>query len=150
MKKILFLILFSVVLLSAVAPAEYNNLVIVQPEPIYYLDMRDVNQLLIKHNIHHRNIVRAQIMLETNYLSSEICKINKNLVGMKHPKKRETMSIQSNLGHALYKSYSDCVKDISIYQRLFYKPGEDYLVFLQRIGYAQDPEYINKLKSLLI
>jgi hypothetical protein len=150
MKKLLFLILFSVVLLSAVAPAEYNNFVILQSEPIYYLDMRDINQLLIKHNIHHRNIVRAQIMLETSYLSSELCKVNKNLVGMKHPKRRETMSVQSNLGHALYKSYSDCVKDISIYQRLFYIPGEDYFIFLQRIGYAQDPQYIEKLKSLLI
>jgi len=150
MKRLLFLVLFSTILLLSVAPAEYNNFVIVQPEPIHYLDMRDVNQLLAKYNIHHRNIVRAQIMLETNYLSSEICKINKNLVGMKHPKKRETTSLNSNLGHALYKSYSDCVKDINIYQKLFYIPGEDYLLFLQRIGYAQDPEYINKLKSLLI
>jgi hypothetical protein len=31
-----------------------------------------------------------------------------------------------------------------------YKDGEDYYKFLKRIGYAEDPDYIVKLKKLKV
>lgn len=124
----------------------YKTLYIVEASSIEYLSLEDVEKLLIDNNIQYPEIVLAQIRLETGNLSSNICKNNKNLFGMKLPKKRETTAIGEQFGHANYANYSDSVKDYALWQQSRYKGG-DYYAFLEDIGYAQDKEYINKLKQ---
>lgn len=90
---------------------------------------------LKKQNIPHANIVLAQAIHETNNFKSNICKTHNNLFGIR----------QGN-GYKRYENYTHCIKD---YKRLFsdkYKGG-DYYEYLLRIGYAEDPLYIQKLKK---
>jgi len=124
----------------------YKSLFILEQAPIKHLSLKDIEKLLIDNNIQYPEIVLAQIRLETGNLKSRICKENKNLFGMKYPRKRETTAIGEQFGHAMYSTYSDCIKDYALWQQSRYKGG-DYYAFLEDIGYAQDKDYINKLKQ---
>jgi hypothetical protein len=66
---------------------------------------------------------------------------------MKYPKRRETTAIGEYLGHAKYKTFSDCVKDYAIWQNNNYIEG-CYYTFLIDIGYAEDSNYVNKLQTI--
>jgi flagellum-specific peptidoglycan hydrolase FlgJ len=153
MKQFILTLLLFLCYTTVIAPAEGTKcLTILQPEPpIYrYIGVSEINKLLIKYKVHHRDIVMAQILLETGNLTSELFKTNCNLFGMRHPIMRQTTSLGNNLNHAYYMNYEDCVADYALWQRLNYHPKEDYYYFLSRIGYASDPYYIRKLKMLKI
>ncbi len=126
----------------------YKSFYIIEATSIEYYSLKDIEKLLIGYNIQYLDIVLAQIRLETGNLSSKLCKSNKNLFGMKYPKKRETTAIGEQFGHAQYKSYADCISDYALWQKARYKGG-DYYTFLKDIGYAQDELYINKLQYIL-
>jgi flagellum-specific peptidoglycan hydrolase FlgJ len=117
-------------------------------EPIHCIDLQDIKQMLIDYDIQYPDIVLAQIRLETGNLSSYLCKENKNLFGMKQPRKRETTSIGEHKGFAVYDSYASCIKDYALWQNSRYQGG-DYYSFIQDIGYAEDPEYITKLQYIV-
>ena len=89
---------------------------------------------LKKQNIPHANIVLAQAIHETGNFKSKLCKTHNNLFG-----------IRKGNQYKKYESYEHCIAD---YKRLFsnrYKGG-DYYNYLLKIGYAEDPEYIQKIK----
>lgn len=110
------------------------------------------------------NIVYWQSYLETAKFSSNICKENFNMFGMKHNKRGYSKGV--NRGHALYENYILSIKDYSQWQKkmmnaheVYFKKKivteEDYFFFLEHIvigknvyRYAEDLNYINKLKSL--
>lgn len=91
-----------------------------------------------KQGIPHPHIVLAQSRLETGNYTSKLCKTHRNLFGMK-----------KGNSYRKYDSWQESVKD---YKRLIssrYKQGEDYYQFIQRIGYASDPRYVELLKGLV-
>lgn len=65
----------------------------------------------------------AQVCLETGYLESSICRVNNNMFGMKVPKKRVSLALGEQNGHAFY----DTMKD----------SFSDYLLWLQFNGFDQ-------------
>ena len=83
----------------------------------------------------HPHIVLAQARLETGNFTSARCKRDKNLFGIKH-----------NGRYARYARWQDSVTDYRRRISARYKGG-DYYAFLKRIGYAEEKEYINKLKK---
>lgn len=99
------------------------------------LTKKNLKAELIRQNIPHHQIVLAQAIHETGNFTSRACKVQNNLFGL-----RKGNSYRS------YSNYRECVKD---YKRLISKryKGGDYYDFIRRIGYAEDPEYINKLKK---
>ena len=103
------------------------------------------------YNIQHPHIVYAQFLLESGYASSRIFREYNNLFGMKAPRVRLTTSIH-NRGDkwAKFTSIESAVIDYMIWQRLFANElsETDYFAFLGRV-YAEDPQYINKLKVLI-
>jgi hypothetical protein len=102
------------------------------------------------YKIKHPDIVKGQILLETNYLTSEVCRYNHNLFGMKLPinkKGRKGIGLYKN--HAVYNNYIESIEDYKIWQDRYYKYNEDYYKFLKRIGYAKDDRYILKLKHIV-
>lgn len=125
-----------------------KQIIILEVKPIEYISLNDIKSLLIQHNIQYHEIVLAQIRLETGNLSSFLCRENKNLFGMKYPRQRETTALGENLGHAFYESYAACVADYAIWQQYHTIEG-CYYSFLNSIGYAEDGDYINKLKELI-
>lgn len=101
------------------------------------------------YNIKNPDIVKAQILLETDFLTSNICIYNHNLFGMKHSKSKGRKSLGSFRGHGMYNSYVESIEDYKIWQDRYYKFQDmDYYVYLKKIGYAEDRKYITKLKNI--
>lgn len=116
---------------------------ILLPEHPYYL-LEDVNeevlyQTLIHYEFPEPAIITAQAILETGNFKSRLCLNNNNLFGLYNSSKLE------------YYKFDSWVSCIFAYKKFIlnkYKDGEDYYEFLQKIGYAEDPKYIDKVKSI--
>lgn len=104
---------------------------------------------LEKLNVKHPDIVYAQAKLESGNFNSPIFKLNNNLFGMTTIGNRPTTSIGSRYGFAYFYSWRDSVIDYVIYQCLYLnnKSYEEYLFYLDNV-YAEDPDYINKIKNI--
>ena len=92
---------------------------------------------LKRNKIKHPQIVLAQAKLETASYTSDVCKNHNNLFGLRRG--------------SSYRRYSHWTESIKAYKELIqsrYKGG-NYYEFLKKIGYANDPEYINKLKDII-
>ena len=87
-----------------------------------------------RQGIPHPRIVLAQARLETGNFTSERCRRDHNLFGIKH-----------NGRYARYARWQDSVRDYKERISSRYRGG-DYYAFLRRIGYAKDPQYVAKLK----
>lgn len=101
------------------------------------LNEKNVLAELKKQKVPHAKIVLAQSKLETGLYTSEVCKTKNNLFGIRKNNK--------------YKSYKTWKESVSDYKKLIssrYKGGS-YYDHLIRIKYAEDPDYINKLKELV-
>lgn len=147
MVKMILLISLLTLTMNLHAP-EYRTLPVERSAGIWYVSMGDVSQLLLKHQIKYPEIVKRQIILETGYLTSDILKQNHNLIGMGFAPTRETTAIGELNNCALYLNIEDCIKDLKIWQTLYFQRGGSYFDFLQRIGYAEDKKYIEKLKQI--
>lgn len=92
---------------------------------------------LIYLGIKNPEIVYKQAILETGNFQSDLCVYHNNLFGLRKGKE-----------YYKFKHWSESVLMYRnrIQSRL--KENEDYYDFLSRIGYAEDPEYINKLKNI--
>lgn len=89
--------------------------------------------------LHHPEIVMKQAILETGHLTSKLCVKFGNLFGIK-----------KNGKYAHYKHWTQSIRDYKDLVQYKYKRGEDYYKFLTRIGYAEDPNYISKVKKIQI
>lgn len=113
---------------------------IVKPVKTAYIDTPSVQNVyteLKKQNIKYPKIVLAQSILETGYYQSNVCKSHNNLFGL----------MKGNNYH----SFSHWKQSVTYYKNHVqsrYKGG-DYYSFLANIGYAEDDEYIKKLKHLV-
>jgi len=98
---------------------------------------------LLKQNVKHPDIVLAQAILETGWYKCKDCSLDKNnLFGLWNNKKKEYFyytTWQESIGGYLRGIQSKYDKD----------KYKDYYDFLSKIGYASDPNYINKLKILI-
>lgn len=86
--------------------------------------------------IQHKDIVLKQAILETGWLTSYSCKKRHNLFGFRYRGK-----------YLEFDTWQESVEYYSRWQKRHYKGG-DYYKFLKDRGYATDPEYITKLKSI--
>lgn len=91
------------------------------------------------YDIKFPEIVYAQALLETGHFSSNLCINNNNLFGLYNSYKKEFYK---------FDNWHESVLAYKNYIQYKYKEGEDYYSFLERIRYAEDPEYIQKVKSL--
>jgi flagellum-specific peptidoglycan hydrolase FlgJ len=97
-------------------------------------------------------IVFAQSCLETGHFRSDLCTGHNNLFGMKKARVRQTTAQGStDNDYASYLSWYDSVKDMKFFQEWYLSRGRDltdYFGFLSDIGYAEDTQYIRKVKEL--
>lgn len=98
--------------------------------------------------IDHPSIVFSQAMLESNKCSSKIFKENNNLFGMRISGSRPSTAIGVKYGYAIYNSWKESIIDYALYQSAFIRnfSEEEYYIRLKE-NYANDPEYIQKLKK---
>ena len=106
-----------------------------------------------KHHIRFSHIVLAQAILESNNFKSKICKTNHNIFGMKVPAQRFTFCINPyDYGnYAKYDDVESCILDYKAWQaqNSYNITTEEGYFNLLRSIYAEDPNYINKLKKLI-
>ena len=126
----------------------------------YKLDVKDGQRYLISwpnicfwidyFQIKHSDIVKAQVLHETNFLKSDICKYNRNIIGMRLAHRRRTIAMTAQDEHAFYQTYVECLYDYKLWQEYCYGDSKmDYFDFLNKAGYATDPHYTNRLKEIL-
>ena len=90
-----------------------------------------------RQGIPHPTIVLAQARLETGNFKSDRCRRDHNIFGIKRGKR-----------YASYRNWQACVTDYKKRISARYKGG-DYYAFLQRIGYAKDPNYNKKVRHIV-
>jgi len=107
-----------------------------------------IKQLGIK----HADIVFAQIMLESSNLKSKLTKTNNNFFGMKQANKRETTSIGSLHGYAMYDNWYSCVVDYLLYQQNILKnktvTKTQYLAIISK-KYSECSTYKQRIKRVI-
>lgn len=97
------------------------------------------------YGVKHPQIVYAQAVLETGNFASRKIKTHNNLFGL-YDSKRKRYYRFKHWTHSV-KAYVDMIQ--YKYKGDNNKPPNDYYRFLQKIGYAKDPYYINKLKGIV-
>lgn len=112
------------------------------PEPQFFsLPAKEgLKEALAFYDIQHPDIVYAQAILETGHFRSQGCLRDNNLFGLYNSKKRQ---------YHKFDHWSVSVVKYKEWIQRRYKPSEDYYKFLQRIGYASDPNYVNKLRNIV-
>lgn len=114
-----------------------------KPEQVY--------KYLVSINAPFPHILYAQALLESGGFKSNLFRTNNNCYGMRQPGKRATTSIGEQYRYASYNSWKECVMDRVLYNCLYLsdiKTESQYYEYLSKAGYAEDPNYILKLKSL--
>ncbi len=136
---------------------QVNHLNPYEREFIIYLDQKyfseeNLIKVLESKNINKPHIVLAQAKLETANFTSDIFRNNHNLFGMKEAKTRPTTNLGVKRGHAYYKNWESSVEDYAYWQASsgFAKVTSDeaYYNLLNQKRYAEDPNYISKVKPL--
>lgn len=101
-------------------------------------------------DIKFKDVVFAQIMLESAELNSRLFKVNNNMLGMKQPSKRETTSIGKSHGYATYKDWYSCLEDYVLYQKAIlskrHLTKKQYITYISK-HYAKDPNYKKKIQN---
>ena len=115
------------------------------------LNEENIYVALLMKNIRFPKVVLSQIMIESGYLTSNLCKKNHNLLGMTVASQRETTAL-NEAGYAKYSNWFDCIEDYKLYQDYIFskndiKTEKQYISFLNR-SYAKSPDYKQKLTYL--
>lgn len=110
-----------------------------QPEFFLYDTPNDslVLQACAYYGLKHDTIILTQAKLETGNYKSYQCRVNNNLFGLYNSAKME---------YYKFNHWSESVEAYKKWIQYRLKDEEDYYFFLSRIGYAEDPDYISKLK----
>lgn len=108
-------------------------------KPEQELSITNLYKVMEQYDISHKDVVIAQALLETGYFTSRVCLEENNLFGLRKP---------SSGDYYTFNSWEQSVKAYRDYVQYKYKGG-DYYAFLQRIGYAEDKEYVSKLRSIV-
>ena len=107
-------------------------------KPQKELNIQNLVAEMDKCGITNQRYVVAQALLETGYFTSRVCLECNNLFGLRRP---------SDGSYYEFYNWEESVKAYKKYVQYKYKGG-DYLLFLKRIGYAEDPDYIIKVHQI--
>lgn len=110
-----------------------------------------LKEYVLQLNIKYPNIVLGQAELETGNFTSKIFKENNNLFGMRQARQRCTTASGTDNNHAFYDSWKSSVVDYALFQSAFLRnihTEDEYFEYLRQ-NYAEDPQYIIKLKAII-
>ena len=94
---------------------------------------------IIRNGIQHPKIVLAQAILETGWFTSPVCRNKHNLFGLTDPRTGKYFE---------FDHWTESVK--AYYTKVQYRyKGGNYLLWLRKIGYAEDPRYVRSLSRIL-
>lgn len=144
MKRILLLILFCLISISfhdGDVISIKENIEICDTSFLYADELNDsiLYLALVHYEIKHPKIVLAQAKLESGNYTSYLYRTKNNFLGLYNSRKGKYFEFSHWTG--CIQGYKDMIE-----YRL--KEGEDYYAFLRRIGYAEDPDYISKVRYI--
>ncbi len=103
------------------------------------LTIHNLYKEIIRNGIRHPKIVLAQAILETGWFRSKACRNRNNLFGLTNPRTGQYYD---------FDHWTESVR--AYYAKVQYRyKGGNYLVWLRNIGYAEDPNYIRSVISVL-
>lgn len=102
------------------------------------LTLENLKDVLGEVGLSNKLFVLAQAVLETGNFSSHVCKEYNNLFGLYDSKRRD---------YYRFASWEDSVVGYKRMIQYRYRGG-NYLQFLKRIGYAEDPRYVSKVAQI--
>ena len=102
------------------------------------LTIENLYKTLEEYGVLFKKIVVAQAILETGNFSSHVCLTHHNLFGLRHP---------SDGSYYEFNNWKESVKAYRDDVQYKYNSG-DYYLFLRRIGYAEDPRYVSKVRII--
>ena len=110
-----------------------------QPEFFLYDTPNDslILQACAYYGLKHDTIILTQAKLETGNYKSYQCRVNNNLFGLFN---------SSKMKYYKFNHWSESVEAYKKWIQYRYKDEEDYYSFLVRISYAEDSNYVSKLK----
>ena len=116
---------------------------------VHSLELNETNFKLVLdyYEIKHPKEVYAQALLETNYFTSFNCRIRNNTLGLVNSYSIKRKDNPNR--YFVFSHWSQSIKAYKDYVEYKLKDGEDYYEFLERIGYAEDPSYVLKIKALV-
>lgn len=103
-----------------------------------------------KYSFKYPDIIIAQALVESSYFKSPVFIENNNMFGMREAKVRITISKGSNLKHAYYENWRDCVVDRALYEARYLSKlsREEYFKYLDNT-YAEGSGYSDLLKRVI-
>jgi hypothetical protein len=128
-RKIILIVLFVSIFLTL---NNYTH-VFEFKEVLKPLNIENVKEELIKQDVLYHDIVLKQVKLETGHL--------------KYVKHNNLFGFRGNNGYLRFDTWQDAVTYKKAWQLRKYKGG-DYYRFLIKVGYAEDSNYIRKLKQM--
>lgn len=103
------------------------------------LNLKNLTDVMTEVGLSNKLFVLAQAVLETGNFSSRVCKEYNNLFGLYDSKNRD---------YYRFERWEDSVV-VGYGKMIQYRyNGGNYLHFLKRIGYAEDPRYITKIARM--
>ena len=103
------------------------------------LNRENILKIMEYYDLSNTDIILAQAKLETGNFTSRICREYNNIFGLYDSK---------NHDYYRFTSWKECILFYKIKIQSRYKGG-DYMKFLEDIGYAEDKEYVDKLKLII-
>lgn len=121
---------------------DLTDVEVVEVKPSFFTKSPEdgLEEALGYYGVHHPEIVYAQAVLETGNFKSDLCINGNNLFGLYNSRDNE---------YYTYTHWSESVRDYVNFIQYKYKPPNNYYKFLSDIGYAEDPNYIKKLKGIV-
>ena len=103
------------------------------------LTLESLYEEILKNNIKYPKIVLAQAILETGWFKSSVCRNKGNLFGLVNPRTKT------------YYEFNDWRESVkAYYDKVQYRyKGGNYLLWLKKIGYAEDKGYIQAVARVL-
>lgn len=127
---------------SKVEPKTLDSISVVEDKVPSFMSkppQEGLMEALLYYEVDHPEIVYAQAVLETGWFTSNLCLNSHNLFGLYNSKKSQ------------YYKFNHWTESVLAYVKFVqykYNPTENYYDFLTRIGYAEDKDYISKVKNI--
>lgn len=103
------------------------------------LTIPNLYQEIIRNGIRHPKIVLAQAILETGWFRSPLCRNRHNLFGLTNPRTGK------------YYEFNHWTESVRAYYTKVQNKytGGNYLLWLHKIGYAEDPRYVREVMKVV-
>lgn len=115
------------------------------------LNEKNLRNEIKKLHLKYEDVIVAQYIIESGSGTSNIYKQNNNFLGLKEPHSRPTTSLGTNLDHAFYSDWKNCLIDYSLWQLSNTRSINNQEEYIQLLGsiYAEDQSYVDKINKLL-